>query len=680
VKHLYRAWVRAGLALVVPLDRLFNRLHTSAYNPLYRSGTLAVVSLVMALLSGLYLIFFYSLSDPHASMQRLHNAVWLGPWVRSFHRYASALTLAATLVHALRMFLQGKSWGGRVLAWISGVVLLGMILVSGWTGYVLVWDRQAQTLALAFAGMMDALGLFPEPMAYSFNGRVARPLPSFFFLMLFLHVVVPLALAFGLWVHTSRLARAAWSPRRPMTMAIVLLTALTASRWPVLLEPAADLLQFAGGHSVDLLYTGWLDAARQHPRLVVAGATAIFATLLLLPFTIRPAKKELPAPSFNDPAICIGCRQCAEDCPYEAIHMVARPHDPLKRLSTLLAVVHDDRCVSCGACAASCPVHTMGPAGRKGPDQLAALEAFLAALPDRGVPRSRMTVLLACNHQPGSQARYAAWAEQHPDVCVYSVNCGGTVHPNVLEKLAAHFDRVVIAACPPRNCVTKDGFLLLSERVNGQRMPPRFSDPTAQKRIHILPTGDGEERQVYDFIATSQQRSASRLGVLCSVVAGVAWVALIAAATRFTPAAASPEHGILRLNWRLTGQRERSAIARTPDELAALPAHMRTPFVMQDEPVPYQLSAQLNGKPLLDRTVESGGFRNDGPLYVLEDVELPPGSHALLLRFAPANPRHTNAVALTFRDTVDVQPGRITLIHYQPEDRSLVVKQGVAAQ
>jgi len=680
VNPLYHGLVRAGGALVLPLDRLFNRLHSSAYNPLYRSGAIAVVSLVMAFASGLYLIFFYSLSDPYASMQRLHDSVWLGPWVRTFHRYASAVTLVAAAVHALRMFLQGKSWGRRVLAWVSGVILLGMILVSGWSGYVLVWDGQAQALALAFTGMIDALGVFPEPMAYSFSGQIARPLPSFFFLMLFLHVVVPLGLAFGLWVHTSRLARAAWFPKRPMTVAIVLLTALAAAVWPVVLEPSADLLRIVGRHGVDLLYNAWLDAALEHPRAVLAIGVSLFALLVILPFTLRPAKKERPSPSFNDPAICVGCRQCAEDCPYEAIHMVARPDDPLKRLSSMLAVVQDDRCVSCGACAASCPVYTMGPSGRKGPDQLEALEAFLRALPDRGVPRDRMTAILCCTNQPGSQRRYEAWAASHPDVCVYTIACGGTVHPNVLERLAMQFARVVIAACPPRNCTTKDGFLLLSERVNGQRTPPRFSDPAAQRRIHILPAGDGEESLVFDFISSSTRKPVGRGRVVRSAAAGAALVTLIAAASRLSPSPEPVVHGVVRLNWRLTGQRERSTIARTPEELAALPAHMRTPLVLKDEPVAYQLSARLDDRTVIDRVVESGGFRKDGPLYVIEDLELPAGVYRLDVDFVPRDARHTNALSLAFSDSLDVRAGQITLIHYQPESHALIMKREDAAR
>ena len=41
------------------------------------------------------------------------------------------------------------------------------------------------------------------------------PVPSqFFFMNLFLHVAIPLGMVCFLWLHTARLARAAWFPER----------------------------------------------------------------------------------------------------------------------------------------------------------------------------------------------------------------------------------------------------------------------------------------------------------------------------------------------------------------------------------------------------------------------------------------------------------------------------------
>jgi hypothetical protein len=61
--------------------------------------------------------------------------------------------------------------------------------------------------------MLRLLPLFPEPPDRAFVGDTPVP-AQFFFMNLFLHVAVPLGMVFFLWLHTARLARAAWFPER----------------------------------------------------------------------------------------------------------------------------------------------------------------------------------------------------------------------------------------------------------------------------------------------------------------------------------------------------------------------------------------------------------------------------------------------------------------------------------
>ncbi|NIP14161.1 MAG: hypothetical protein GWN02_29880, partial [Gemmatimonadetes bacterium] len=112
------------------------------------SGTIVVGLLVVLLVTGLYLLLFYRIGAPYASVARITEQAWLGRWIRRLHRYASDAAVVAVVVHAFRMFAQGRSWGPRALAWVSGLVLLFVLFVCGWTGYVMVWDVQAQLLAV----------------------------------------------------------------------------------------------------------------------------------------------------------------------------------------------------------------------------------------------------------------------------------------------------------------------------------------------------------------------------------------------------------------------------------------------------------------------------------------------------------------------------------------------------
>ncbi|HRO68418.1 MAG TPA: cytochrome b N-terminal domain-containing protein, partial [Pseudobdellovibrionaceae bacterium] len=142
------------VALIRLLDRFFNRLFSSRYNPIYASGTVALGLFSVVLVTGLYLSFFYRLGEPYESIAALNADPWFGSWVRAVHRYATDLMAISVVFHVLRMIAQGKTWGPRTLAWVTGVGLVALLLISAWTGYVMVWDAQGQALAIAGARIL----------------------------------------------------------------------------------------------------------------------------------------------------------------------------------------------------------------------------------------------------------------------------------------------------------------------------------------------------------------------------------------------------------------------------------------------------------------------------------------------------------------------------------------------
>src|SRR5262245_786264 len=291
--------------LVAFIDRIFDRIYSSRYNPLHRTGTLASLCLTVALVSGLYLLFVYEIGRPYESMTDIQKDMLVGRWVRSLHRYVSDAAVIAVLVHVLRLFVQGKTWGPRALAWITGVLLAGMMFLSAVTGFVLVWDEFGQKLAIAGAKMLRRLPLFPEPPDRAFVGD--KPVAAqFFFMNLFLHVAVPLGMICFLWLHTTRLARAAWFPeRRVVWWTLAGLMALSVL-WPAPLPPAANLLAIPGRVSTDWFSAFWLPVVQASPAAGLATASLLAVLLLLLPWAARPRKPTRPPAAFVDPERCEG--------------------------------------------------------------------------------------------------------------------------------------------------------------------------------------------------------------------------------------------------------------------------------------------------------------------------------------------------------------------------------------
>ena len=520
---------RAALGLLNRADAAFNRLYGSRWNPLYQSGTIVVALFLLLITTGLWLIFFYRIGTPYDSVARITADPWMGRWIRSTHRYASDAAVVATLIHAFRMYAQGRSWGPRALAWTTGVLLTGLIYIVGLTGFVMVWDEFGYRVASEGARLLDSLPFLSEPISRAFTGE-QELLGPFFFLNLFLHIALPLGMGLVLWLHVSRVARPMLLPPRRLMLAVFALVVVAAILWPAGIEPRGNPFHLPETVRLDLLFGFWLPLVAPLPAGVALGllAAAILA-FILVPTVTRRRGEDVPPPSVVDEDICVGCTQCAEDCPYGAITMIERPEGGR---SELVARVDPALCVSCGICAGSCAPMAVGPAGRTGREQLVQLRASLATLTESWndgeedeLPRGRRPVVVCCARGANSWGREleAAGARLHP------VDCAGSVHSSVIEMLVrSGTPGVLVLACPPRDCWNREGPKWLEERMYNDR-EAELQARVDRRRVRLAHAAPGEANVALDvlrsFVAdtTEMDRPSAEdeleLGVECVVMA-----------------------------------------------------------------------------------------------------------------------------------------------------------------
>lgn len=489
-----RVVTRLAFRGLATIDALANRLYGWRFNPLYQSGTIVVFLYVVLVVTGVWLTLFYRVGSPWTSVSGLTANVWYGNWVRGLHRYASDAAVVATILHAWRMFAERRSWGPRTLAWVSGVLLVAMVMICGWTGYVMVWDTFGEALAREFARMLDTLPFLSEPISRAFTGE--QPMASsFFFVVLFAHIGIPLGAIVLFWLHVRRLARPAFLPPRPLMWAVAgALTALAIAR-PLVMGPKADPFVIPDAVVMDVFFAFWLPVTG-----LVGGGTALailagaFVAGLVVPMlTAERGAARAPASTVNED-LCVGCVQCSLDCPYHAIEMVPRAADP----SSLVARVDPAQCVSCGICAASCAPMGIGPAGRTGRDQMAALRPLLAE--PQGA-RDGAVVVIGCEHGAGTfaTALAAEGARVHP------VRCVGNLHTSVIELMLRGGARgVLVLACPPRDCWNREGPRWLLERAYHGR-EAELQARVDRRRLRVAYANAGERRAAVAALRRFQQ-------------------------------------------------------------------------------------------------------------------------------------------------------------------------------
>lgn len=161
---------------------------------------------------------------------------------------------------------------------------------------------------------------------------------------------------------------------------------------------------------------------------------------------------------------------------------------------------------------------------------------------------------------------------------------------------------------------------------------------------------------------------------LRAVLVATAAVLAIGALSRLPWSPPAADAGLLRLSWRMRGERIETCRPRTQAELDALPVHMRTPEVCDSRLLAYRLVLQVDDAPPDSSIASPGGARGDRPLFVLRDIPLEPGPHRVRVRFEREDGDGSAAPPLVFDSVLDARPGRIQLITVDPAARRLVMR------
>src|SRR5262249_56311998 len=81
--------------------------------------------------------------EAYESIQFLMTAVPFGWLIRSLHAWAANVMIFMVFVHLFSTLLLKAYRPPRELTWCTGVVLLGVSLAFGFTGYLLPWNTLA---------------------------------------------------------------------------------------------------------------------------------------------------------------------------------------------------------------------------------------------------------------------------------------------------------------------------------------------------------------------------------------------------------------------------------------------------------------------------------------------------------------------------------------------------------
>ena len=167
-------------------------------------GTPAYLFLVQ-IVTGILLAFYYqpSTATAYESVGYITNSVSFGWFIRGLHKWAATLMIATMILHQMRVYFTGAYRRPRELNWLVGMAILMCVLITGFTGYSLVFEQLSfwgATVAANIADAVPLVGNWGKQLLLAGSEYNQETLPRFYILHA---AVLPATIVMLLAIHIT---------------------------------------------------------------------------------------------------------------------------------------------------------------------------------------------------------------------------------------------------------------------------------------------------------------------------------------------------------------------------------------------------------------------------------------------------------------------------------------------
>src|SRR6187431_1388662 len=131
----------------------------------YYLGGVTLFLFAVQVASGILLLLYYrpSASEAYESLQFIVTQVEFGWLIRNVHSWSANLLIALAFAHFFSVFFLKSYRKPRELTWLTGILLLFLMLGFGFSGYLLPWNEVsffATKVGTGIAGAVPVIGPF----------------------------------------------------------------------------------------------------------------------------------------------------------------------------------------------------------------------------------------------------------------------------------------------------------------------------------------------------------------------------------------------------------------------------------------------------------------------------------------------------------------------------------------
>src|SRR5262249_33157335 len=139
------SWLDARTGYRAGLRRLLDEPVPGNVNWWFTLGSALLFLLSLQVVSGATLALYYAPTPTQAydSVRFITDRLVFGRVLRGLHFFGASFIVVFAVLHLLRVLFFGAYKPPREVTWMTGVVLLLIVLGFGLTGYLLPWDQRA---------------------------------------------------------------------------------------------------------------------------------------------------------------------------------------------------------------------------------------------------------------------------------------------------------------------------------------------------------------------------------------------------------------------------------------------------------------------------------------------------------------------------------------------------------
>jgi quinol-cytochrome oxidoreductase complex cytochrome b subunit len=202
-------WIDYRLPIFTLLHHELHEYPTpSNLNYLWNFGSLAGIVLVIMIATGIVLAMHYvpTFGGAFKSVEHIMRDVNYGWLIRYVHTTGASMFFAAIYIHMFRSFYFGSYKAPRELLWISGVLLLVMMMATAFFGYTLPWGQMSFWGATVITNLFSAVPIVGESIVTWLLGGfgVGEPTLNRFYA---LHYLMPFIIVAIVLLHLVALHR-----------------------------------------------------------------------------------------------------------------------------------------------------------------------------------------------------------------------------------------------------------------------------------------------------------------------------------------------------------------------------------------------------------------------------------------------------------------------------------------